>query len=291
MIPRCCSSCSNDNRSNRNSADDSCNYNPWDRLLLLFDPPQRRDHRNRYRRRRYRPTCNDDVISSSSSRTAFVTFAVAAVIIIHLLPEFQYPHMTVYCYNTPSHRLQHPSSISHRLGTLQHSTNHHFFRTNGETSYRERSTRRFVLTTPEAIIEQASTTKLLDDLIDESVRTSARRPLMMQFDPSSGWIWKRWKGTVFSETWDACVYRMIYACIVFLLCKSFPQTKELLSGFAILWGQLLSVTTFTLTFFVNQSLCTMEEMFRTVTQLTGSFTRHGYDISGTRDTDAIQKCR
>jgi hypothetical protein len=112
---------------------------------------------------------------------------------------------------------------------------------------------RFVLTTPEAIIEQASTTKLLDDLIDESVRTSARRPIMMQFDPSSSGIWKRWKGTVFSETWDACVYRIIYASAAFLMCRSFPQIKDTLSGFPILWGQLLSVTTFTLTFFVNQS--------------------------------------
>ena len=45
-----------------------------------------------------------------------------------------------------------------------------------------------VVTTPEAIIEQASTVNLLDDLIDESVRTSARRPVMRQFDPSSGWV-------------------------------------------------------------------------------------------------------
>jgi hypothetical protein len=45
-----------------------------------------------------------------------------------------------------------------------------------------------VLTTPESIIEQASTVTLLDDLVDESVRTSARKPIMMQFDPSSGWV-------------------------------------------------------------------------------------------------------
>ena len=45
-----------------------------------------------------------------------------------------------------------------------------------------------VLTTPEAIIEQASTVSLLDDLIDESVRTSPRRPIMIQFDPYSGWV-------------------------------------------------------------------------------------------------------
>ena len=45
---------------------------------------------------------------------------------------------------------------------------------------------RMVLTTPESIIEQASTQKLLDILLDESTRTTARRPIMMQFDPSSG---------------------------------------------------------------------------------------------------------
>ena len=47
-------------------------------------------------------------------------------------------------------------------------------------SKRESALLRMVLTTPEAIIEQASTQKLLDVLIDESVRTSARRPIMMQ---------------------------------------------------------------------------------------------------------------
>ena len=45
-----------------------------------------------------------------------------------------------------------------------------------------------VLTTPESIIEQASTIKLLDDLIDESVRTSARKPIMMQFQPTPYWV-------------------------------------------------------------------------------------------------------
>lgn len=46
---------------------------------------------------------------------------------------------------------------------------------------------------------------------------------------------------------------MVYASIVFIICQSVPQVKPALSGFSILWAQLLSVTTFTLTFFVNQS--------------------------------------
>jgi hypothetical protein len=111
-----------------------------------------------------------------------------------------------------------------------------------------------VFTTPSSVIEQASTKILLDDLIDESVRTSARYPVMMQFDPSSGWIWRRWRGTVFSETWRIFLTNMVYASIVCLIFKCYKtQFLQNLSGFNILWGQLLSVTTFTLTFFLNQS--------------------------------------
>ena len=226
MIPRCCTL----RRSCSSSFDDS--NDKW-------KPELCDQHRKRQRRRPKWYTSDNDFVSTFenhthhihkvlSSRTAVFTFAVAALI-IHFIPGNQFLGTPVYSYSTQSHGLARPPSISHQSVTLQNSNNYHW-RTNGGPSFRERSTRRFVLTTPEAIIEQASTTQLLDDLIDESVRTSARRPLMMQFDPSSGWIWKRWKGTVFSETWDACVYRMIYACIVFLLCKSFPQTKELLSN-------------------------------------------------------------
>ncbi len=53
---------------------------------------------------------------------------------------------------------------------------------------RTQTARHMVLTTPESIIEQASTQKLLDDLIDESVRTAARKPIMLQFDPSSSFV-------------------------------------------------------------------------------------------------------
>ncbi|GAX23193.1 hypothetical protein FisN_39Hh011 [Fistulifera solaris] len=135
-----------------------------------------------------------------------------------------------------------------------------------------------VLNTPESIIEQASTQYLLDYLIDESVRTSARRPIMMQFDPSSGWIWKRWKGTIFSETWDSCVAKMVYACLIFVLCRTYPSTvKETLSGFHILWGQLLSVTTFTLTFFVNQSYALWRKCYDLSRRLQGRL--HDMDMT------------
>eukprot|EP00978_Attheya_sp_CCMP212_P030371 scaffold111422_cov53-Attheya_sp.AAC.5 len=136
-----------------------------------------------------------------------------------------------------------------------------------------------VLTTPESVFEQASTEILLDDLIDESVRTSARKPIMMQFDPSSGYvstqniqsdsIWRRWSGTVFSETWRTCLGNMLYATVIALFYKANPDFRESLTGFNILWGQLLSVTTFTLTFFLNQSYALWRKCYELSRRLQG----------------------
>ena len=154
-------------------------------------------------------------------------------------------------------------------------------------SYRSTTTRRrMVLTTPEAIFEQTSTTTLLDDLIDESTRTSARKPIMMQFDPSSGWIWKRWKGTVFSETWDSCVYRMLFASCVYLVCsRHLPQLKDALAGFNILWAQVLTITTFTLTFFVNQSYA----LWRKCSELSRRLQGRLHDINMSLASHAARK--
>lgn len=110
-----------------------------------------------------------------------------------------------------------------------------------------------VLTTPEYVIEQASTQKLLDDLIDESVKTSARTPIIMQINPTPYWIWRRWKGTVFSESWPTCIRNMLFATLVAIFYTVNPGMRDKLVGFGVLWGQLLSVTTFTLTFFLNVS--------------------------------------
>ncbi|CAJ1940380.1 unnamed protein product [Cylindrotheca closterium] len=148
---------------------------------------------------------------------------------------------------------------------------------------RGRSSLNMVLTTPIDIIEQASTVNLLDDLIDESVRTSARRPIIRQFDPSSGWIWRRWKGTIFSETWVSCVRNVLYAIAIFLLYKSYPNIVDNhLTGFSTLWGQLLSVTTFTLTFFVNQSYA----LWKKCTQLSRRLQGRLHDIGMNMATHA-----
>ncbi|CAB9498472.1 expressed unknown protein [Seminavis robusta] len=152
-------------------------------------------------------------------------------------------------------------------------------------SIRVPSVLRMVLTTPESIIEQASTQKLLDILIDESVRTTARRPIMMQFDPSSGWIWRRWKGTVFSETWISCVRNVVYALVVLYIYRAVPRLHDALTGFSTLWAQLLSVTTFTLTFFVNQSYALWRKCYEYSRRLQGRL----HDIDMTLAAHAARK--
>jgi len=136
-----------------------------------------------------------------------------------------------------------------------------------------------VLRTPESIIEQVSTQALLDDLIDESRVTVPRKPIIIQFDPSSGWLWGRWKGTVFSETWRSCVRNIIIACLISILYKLKPGMMDNLKGFNILWGQLLSVTTFTLTFFLNQSYALWRTCYTHSRRLQGRILDVGLTLS------------
>ncbi|EEC51745.1 predicted protein [Phaeodactylum tricornutum CCAP 1055/1] len=119
--------------------------------------------------------------------------------------------------------------------------------------YAARKTHLLVVSLPDSLIEEVSTQALLDKIIDEGIRTSARRPIMFQFDPSSTAIWKHWKGTIFAETWPSVVRHVLWAVLVYFLFRRNPGSGRVLSDFSTLWGQTLSVTTFTLTFFVNQS--------------------------------------
>ena len=126
--------------------------------------------------------------------------AAAAVVAIGLIGGPPSAHG----FQAPSSRARHPTSPFHNAAVhsplFTSSAHRHrrrrisgpFGRTApGTATGRSRGgspTELNVLTTPEAIFEETSTQNLLDDLIDESVRTSARQPVMMQFDPSSGWM-------------------------------------------------------------------------------------------------------
>jgi len=98
-----------------------------------------------------------------------------------------------------------------------------------------------------------STKQMIDNILDECLRYSARRPIMFQFDPASRSIWRHWRGTVAAETYKSALFMALWAVVVFGIFQRYPKTSESLNGFHKIWGELLAVTTFTLTFFVNEA--------------------------------------
>lgn len=167
-------------------------------------------------------------------------------------------------------------------------------------------TKQYVLTTPtESAIEQQTSVIpifILDDLIDESVRYQARKPIIIQFNANGRMnhnknqrqysLWKYWKGTVFALMWDSIIYKMIYSAVVYIMLNTISNTvfvggmtiqiknandlKSSLYGLDIIYGQLLlPITTFTLTFFVDQAYQKWRKCLELSRQLQGRL----HDIS------------
>ena len=100
---------------------------------------------------------------------------------------------------------------------------------------------------------KSGTQQIIDSILDECTRYSARKPIMVQFDPEAKSIWRHWRGTVLSETWKSAAKHAIWAVLVYILFQRYSTMKTWLKGFQTIWGELLAVTTFTLTFFVNEA--------------------------------------
>jgi hypothetical protein len=102
-------------------------------------------------------------------------------------------------------------------------------------------------------VEKITTQDLLDRILDESLRTSARRPIMKQYDPASRAIWRHWGGTVLSDTWKSALKQGLWAAAVYFLFQKYQGVKLGFADFDRIWSQILAITTFTLTFFVNEA--------------------------------------
>ena len=132
------------------------------------------------------------------------------------------------------------------------------------------TTQRRMVFTPPDTFEQFSTSDMIDKILDECLRTSARRPIMVQFNPASNkFIWRQWKGTVLSETWKSGVRHVIWTILVYCVFWKYPTIQQSFDGFSSLWGQLLSVTTFSLTFYLNASYSIWRKCLTTCRMLQG----------------------
>lgn len=56
-----------------------------------------------------------------------------------------------------------------------------------------------------------------------------------------------------AETWKSAAKHAAWAVAVYALFRKYPLIRSWLQGFERVWGELLAVTTFTLTFFVNEA--------------------------------------
>lgn len=66
-------------------------------------------------------------------------------------------------------------------------------------------------------------------------------------------MWRRWRGTVLAETWVPAVKHFVWAIFVYLVLQKYSSLARFVEGFDSLWMQMISIATFTLSFFVNQA--------------------------------------
>ncbi|CAM9977932.1 unnamed protein product, partial [Ectocarpus fasciculatus] len=82
-------------------------------------------------------------------------------------------------------------------------------------------------------------------------------PVIEQFVPTRAVLWRKWRGTMLEDTWEATVLNMGVALVVCLayqrLQVSCPRLSEQLFKIDIIWKIHMTLTTFILTFFVSQS--------------------------------------
>jgi hypothetical protein len=76
---------------------------------------------------------------------------------------------------------------------------------------------------------------------------------LLQFDPAAKSMWRHWRGTVLAETWVSAVKHFVWAIFVYLLMRRYSNLAVFWEGFDALWVQMVSISTFTLSFFVNQA--------------------------------------
>lgn len=90
---------------------------------------------------------------------------------------------------------------------------------------------------------------------------------------------------MFSETWISCARNVVYALFILYLYRAFPRAHGSLKGLNTLWGQILSITTFSLTFFVNQSYALWRKCYELSRRLQGRL----HDIDMTLSMHAARK--
>jgi Cyclic nucleotide-binding domain len=105
----------------------------------------------------------------------------------------------------------------------------------------------------------------IDNAIDQvaGTKTLYGGHIIRQYKPSRSWLWKKWKGTVFQHTWRTVGLNMLLSLLFIVCVRQYTdptwltpdKSNPIIHGLDIIrriWAYQMSLTTFILTFFVNQ---------------------------------------
>ena len=96
--------------------------------------------------------------------------------------------------------------------------------------------------------------------------SKTRAPIMVQYQPRAAWLWRQWKGTALVITWLPAFLQMTIGALLCLGIRStahatwpvgtVPPASNIivsrLSCLSAMWNYQLTLTTFVVTFFLNQ---------------------------------------
>uniref|UniRef100_A0A7S2Y7P8 Bestrophin homolog n=1 Tax=Entomoneis paludosa TaxID=265537 RepID=A0A7S2Y7P8_9STRA len=100
------------------------------------------------------------------------------------------------------------------------------------------------------------------------LNTSPKDEVIRQYRPQRRWLWRQWYGTIFQcGVPTACFYMAVTALICFILPHvENPKVEDdpidnSLKAFSQVWKYILTLTTFILTFFLNQSYTMWRQVY------------------------------
>eukprot|EP00931_Biecheleriopsis_adriatica_P069401 TRINITY_DN43259_c0_g1_i1.p1 TRINITY_DN43259_c0_g1~~TRINITY_DN43259_c0_g1_i1.p1 ORF type:complete len:441 (+),score=69.14 TRINITY_DN43259_c0_g1_i1:32-1354(+) len=109
--------------------------------------------------------------------------------------------------------------------------------------------------------------KSLEEMVDRATATRTTRSVLLPYIDSSRWIWRQWTGTILQTCWKPVLCSMLASTVLVTCarCKpslvgpvgQMPNFAQLLANYLLpvlyAWEHQVTLTTFVVTFFLNQS--------------------------------------
>ena len=115
----------------------------------------------------------------------------------------------------------------------------------------------------------------LDRLTDWTENSNPNRAVMCEYDPSGLWLWTKWQGTIFKNTWKEIVVAMGLTLVVHICMTSVhpltvrPHILARMSSLKKIWEHQVTLTTFILTFFTSQAFNYWQKVYQTTRMIQG----------------------